>query len=62
MYLSRTKQVTHVFALAVTVAIMYGIYCTNILDETLSETIDTIKYLFTPQINLYGNYNFPYSY
>lgn len=62
MYFIKTRQVTHVFALAVTVAMMYGIYCTNILDDILSNAIDTLQYMFTPQVNFYGNYKTPYFY
>ena len=62
MYLLRTRQITHVFALSVAFSIVFATYCGNFIEDKLSDMIDSIKCLLTPQINFYGNYDFPYFY
>lgn len=62
MYLFRTRQITHVLALSVAFSMIIGMYCGNFIEDKFSDLIDNVKYLFTPQINFYGNYNVPYFY
>ena len=63
MHLQHIRQVTHVFALSAAFGLLFAMYCGNILDDKLSDIIDDLRSLLTPQINYYGNYNnLPYFY
>jgi hypothetical protein len=62
MNIITTKQLTHVFALSVAFAIIFSMYCGNIIEEKVSDAIDGIQYLLTPQNNFYGSHTSPYFY
>ncbi len=48
MYLIKTRQVTHVFALSAAFIIVFAICCGNLLTDKVKDAIDDLNFMFKP--------------